>query len=243
MPALVLDDAREYIFPLFSVDSKDNGILLGSRVFLGTAFFVSKRGDAITANHILPKPEDLAPAKRLVAVVQRGADQQVCWLTHAAAFEQCDLALIHINLDQTRYLQVSDQEVTLGSDVQLIGIPSHEVWLSGKEMRVLKGHVTLVAKQLELNIAVPLGMSGSPVFLGSKVVAYATASVKSEEIEDYTEEVELIADNREQIRIAKVTRVTQYGMAYAFSKLRGHTSPVFEGRTLMQFIEARNNKP
>lgn len=243
MPALVLDDAREYIFPLFSVDSKDNGVFLESRVFLGTAFFVSKRGDAITANHILPKPDDLPRGKRVVAVVQRGTEQQVCWLTHAAAFDDCDLALIHVNLDRTKYLPVSDEEVTLGSDVQLIGIPSHEVWVSGKEMRILKGHVTLVAKQLELNIAVPLGMSGSPVFLGPKVVAYATSSVKSEEVEDYTEEVELIANNKEQIRITKVTRVTQYGMAYPLSKLRGHTSPVFEGKTLMQLIAARNNEP
>ena len=86
-------------------------------------------------------------------------------------------------------------------------------------------------------------MSGSPVFLGPKVVAYATSSVKSEEIEDYTEEVELVSNNKEQIRITKVTRVTQYGMAYPLSKLRGQVSSVFEGKTLMQIIEARNHEP
>ena len=243
MSALVLDDAREYVFPLFLVDSKDNGVFLESRVFLGTAFFVSKRGDAITADHVLPKPGDLPPGKRVVAIVQRGTEQQVCWLTHAASFEDCGLALIHVNFEGTKYLALSDEDVVPGSDIQLIGVPSHEVWLSGKEMRILKGHVTLVAKQLELNIAVPLGMSGCPVFLGTKVVAYATSSVKSEEIEDYTEEVELLSNNKEQICITKVTRVTHYGMAYPFSKLRGQVSPVFEGKTLMQLIEDRNREP
>lgn len=178
-----------------------------------------------------------------MAIVQRGSEQKVCWLTHAAAFDECDLALLHVNLEETKYLTLSDEEVIPGSDVQLIGVPSHEVWLSGKEMRILKGHVTLVAKQLELNIAVPLGMSGSPVFLDAKVVAYATHSVNSEEVEDYTEEVELTSNNREQIRITKVTRVTQYGLAYPLHRLRGHRSPVFEDKSLMELIEARNREP
>lgn len=242
MSMLILDDAREYIFPLFLVDSQDNGIFLESRVFLGTAFFVTKRGDAITANHVVPKPDNLPVGKRVVAIVQQGTEQHICWLTHAASFEACDLTLIHVNLERTKYLSLSEEEVSAGADVQLIGVPSHEVWLSGKEMRILKGHVTLVAKQLELNIAVPLGMSGCPVFLGTKVVAFATKSVKSEEVEDYTEEVELLSNNKEQIIITKVTRVTHYGMAFPFSKLRGQVSPVFEGKTLTQLIEARNNE-
>lgn len=243
MSALALNDAREYIFPLFLVDSQDNGVFFESRVFLGTAFFVSKRGDAITANHVLPNPDDLPAGKRVVAIVQRGTKPQVCWLTHAAAFEGNDLALIHVNLEDTKYLSLSDEEVSAGSDVQLIGIPSHEVWLSGKEMRILKGHVTLVSEQLELNIAIPLGMSGCPVFIGTKVVAFSTSSVKSEEVEDYTEEVELLSNNKEQIRITKVTRVTHYGMAYPLFKLRGQTSSIFDGKTLTQLIEARNNEP
>lgn len=241
MPTFVLDDAREYIFPLFLVESRDDGVFLESRTFLGTAFFVTKRGDAITANHVLPRPNDLPANKRVVAIVQRGTEQQVCWLTHAAVFEECDLALIHVNLELTKYLTLSDEDVLAGSDVQLIGIPSHEVWLSGKEMRILKGHVTLSAKQLELDFAIPLGMSGGPVFFGTKVVAYATRSYKSEEVEDYTEEIELLSNNKEQIRITKVTRVTQYGMAYPFSHLRWQVSPVFDGKTLTQLIEIRNS--
>jgi len=166
----------------------------------------------------------------------------VCWLTHAAAFKESDLALIHINLEHTKYLALSDEDVTAGSDVQMIGIPSHEVWLSGKEMRILKGHVTLAAKQLELNIAIPPGMSGCPVFLDTKVVAFATGSVKGEEIEDYSEEVEILSNNKEQIRITKVTQVTHYGRVYPFSQLRGHVLSIFEEKTLFQLLEDRNRE-
>jgi hypothetical protein len=238
-----MDDAREYIFPLFLVDTQDNGVFLNSRIFLGTAFFVTRKGDAITANHVVPKPDKIPGGKRVVAIVQRGMEQQVCWLTHFASFPECDLALIHVNLENTKYLPLSDEDVLPGFDVQMIGVPSHEVWLSGKEMRILKGHVTLVAKQLELNIPIPLGMSGSPVFLGSKVIAYATKSVKSEEVEDSSEEIERLSNGKEQIVITKVTRVTQYGMVYPFSGLRGHSSPVFDGKTLMGLIEERNRQP
>ena len=241
MPALVIEDAREYIFPLFLVETEGNGVYLESREFLGTAFFVSKHGDAMTANHFVPKPESLPANKQVVAIVQRGLEQQVCWITHYACIEKYDFALMHINLQDTKYLILNDEDVPLGSDVQLVGIPSHEVWLAGKEMRLLKGHVTLIAKQLELNIAIPLGMSGSPVFIGTEVVAFATGTVRSEEIEDYSEEIEVIANNKEQIRITKVSRLTHYGMAFPFSQLKNETSPIFEGKTLMQFIESQNS--
>lgn len=243
MPALILNDAREYIFPLFLVKTEGDGVYLEKREFLGTAFFVTKCGDAITASHVVPKPENIDPGKRVVAIVQQGSEQTVCWVTHAATFEKCDLALVHINLNKTKYLDLTDEKMPAGTDIQLIGIPSHEVWMKGKEMRLLKGHVTMAGECLELNIAIPLGMSGSPVFYGTKVAAYATMSVSSEEVEDYTEEIELLSNNKEQIRITKVTRVTQYGVAYPFSNLKEHASPIFENKTLMQFISARNNEP
>jgi hypothetical protein len=243
MATLSLEDAREYIIPLFLVDANDNGVFLQSREFLGTAFFVTAQGDAITACHVIPDPGDLPDGKRVVAIVQRGDKQEICWITHAAVFQAYDLALIHVNLIDTKFLQLSEEEVLAGTDIQLIGIPSHELWLSGKEMRVLKGHVTLVSKELELNISIPLGMSGSPLFLGTRVIGFATRSVKSEEVEDSLEELEVLSNSKEQIRITKIIRVTHYGMAFPFFKLRGQTSPIFEGKTLAEFIKARNHEP
>jgi len=76
MSTLIIDDAREYIFPLFLVESQEDGVLLESRIYLGTAFFVSECGDAITANHILPEPDNLPHGKRVVAIVQQGSEHK-----------------------------------------------------------------------------------------------------------------------------------------------------------------------
>ncbi|HEX7912510.1 MAG TPA: serine protease [Paraburkholderia sp.] len=241
MPTLVLNDGREFVFPLLMVDVVDDKVDLSSYRFLGTCFFVTKCGDAVTAGHVVPSPQDIPTGKRLVAAVQRDGKLEICWITHAASWEGCDLALVHVNLPDTRYLSVVEGDVLAGMDLQLIGIPSHEVAGAGKEMRLLKGHVTFArSDRLELNIAVPAGMSGSPVFAGTNVVGWATGYVRSEEILESREEVVRVAADSEQIEISTVSHVIYYGTAVAFSRLRGQSSPIFEGMTLMQFIQARN---
>ena len=243
MSALVIEDAREYVFPVFSVRAQDNGVFLESRTFLGTAFFVTKRGDAITANHVIPTPDDLGEERRLIAIVQVEDEAKVCWITRAAKFQSFDVALFHVNLPKTSYLPVSTEEVAWGADIQLIGIPSHEVWGSGKEMRILKGHVTLSHRHLELNFPVPSGMSGAPVFLHNKVVGYATGTVRSEEIEETHEAIEEIENGREVIRISEIRRIIHYGLANPFSKMREVRDPVLEGKTLFEFIVEQNAEP
>lgn len=239
----MLNDAREYVFPIFAVEAQDNGVFMQSRAFLGTAFFVTKRGDAITAAHVLPDSEALEGGRRLVAVVARNGVEEVCWITHSAKLPSFDFALLHINLAETKYLPIGAPEVGAGTDIQMIGIPSHEVRNSGKEMRCLKGHVTLSAKWLELNFPIPSGMSGSPVFVGETVVAYATGAVRSEEIEEATEEIQELSNKREVIRITEVRRAIYYGIAYPLSLVNSARDPVFEGKTLLEFVSERNSEP
>lgn len=237
---LTLEDAREYIFPIFSVEAEDNGVQLDTRIFLGTAFFVTKKGDAITASHVLPIPDELQSKRRLVAIILRDGKETVCWITHAAKFEAFDLALLHVNLDETKYLPLSSQEVISGTDIQIVGIPSNDINHSGKEMRILKGHVTLAWKRLELNFPVPAGMSGSPVFAGSKVIGYATGLVRSEECEEATETIEVVTNTKEVVRITEIRRITSYGIAYAFNAHENFRDPVLENKTLIEFITSQN---
>lgn len=243
MGELVLEDAREYVIPIFLVRAEGEGVYLESRVFLGTAFFVTKHGDAITVGHIIVGPEELKEGHRLVAIVQRDGEPKVCWITRAAKFDSYDLALVHVNLDNTKYLDVTTSRVSAGTDVQAVGIPSHEVWNSGKEMRFLKGHVTLSGKYLELNFPVPLGMSGSPLFVGTKVAGYLTGTVRSEEIEETTEEIEEVTNNKEVVRIIESRRIMHYGLAYPFSHLKEIRDPVLENKTLFEFIAEQNHEP
>jgi V8-like Glu-specific endopeptidase len=243
MAEFVLEDAREYVIPIFTVRGEGEGVYLESRVFLGTAFFVTKRGDAITAGHVIPRPDELTNGQRLVAIVQKDGEAIVCWITHAAKFDSFDLALVHVNLENTKYLDVTTQEVSAGTDVQVVGIPSHEVWGSGKEMRLLKGHVTLSHKYLELNFPVPAGMSGSPLFVGTKVAGYLTGTVRSEETEETTEEVEEVSDKKEIIRITESRRIIHYGLTYPFSRLKDIRDPVLDNKTLFDFITQQNREP
>lgn len=243
MSALVLEDVREYIFPIFLISAQDNSVSLESRTFLGTGFFVTKCGDAITASHVIPTPDEMAEGRRLVAIVQVDGEPKVCWITHAAKFELFDVALFHVNLSQTKYLLASTEQVAWGADIQVLGIPSHEVWGLGKEMRLLKGHVTLSGKRLELNFPVPAGMSGSPVFLQTKVVGYVSGTVRSEEIEETSEMIEEVENGREVIRISEIRRIIHYGLAYPFSQLNAIRDPILAGKTLLEFITAQNDGP
>ncbi len=242
MSMLVLEDAREYIFPIFSVQTQGNGVYLESRVFLGTGFFITKRGDAVTANHVIPLPENIKEGHRIVAIISKDGEDKVCWITKAAKFESFDIALFHVNLEATKYLQLISDRILAGTDVQMIGIPSHEVWASGKEMRVLKGHITFSGRYLELNFPVPAGMSGSPLFVGTRVAGYATGMVRTEDVEEATEEIEEISDQKRVTR-TEIRRIIYYGLAYPFSHLKDVHDHILEGKTLLEFVAAQNWDP
>jgi hypothetical protein len=130
---IVINDMRELVFPLFSVPSEGDTIRSKQRIFLGTGFFVSKRGDAITASHILPPPASLQAGHRVIAVVHRNGVQHICWVTRVASLGTFDVALFHVDIAPTTYWRINDAEVLPGTDVQIVGIPSHEVHQEGKE--------------------------------------------------------------------------------------------------------------
>lgn len=239
--SLVLEDAREYIFPVFSVEAEVDGIHLHSRIFLGTAFFVTKKGDAISASHIFPSPESLQEAgRRLVAIILHEDKETPYWITHIARFEAVDMVLLHVNSDNTKYLPISTHEILTGTDVLIAGIPDYELNMSGKEMRILKGHVTLAWKRLELNFPVPAGMSGSPVFAGAKVIGYSTGQVRSEELEETTESIEEVSNNKEIIRITETKRISYYGIASAFHSQANQSDAILGDKTLFEFIDSQN---
>ena len=241
MKRMLIEDMREYIFLIFSVKYEENGISMDSRTYLGTGFFVSKQGDAFTASHVIPPPEDIESDRRLIAVTMREGKQEVSWINKALKFDELDIALIGVNLKGNKYFELVTEEIYSGTDIQAIGFPSHEMNLRGKEMRILKGYVTCSHKKLELNFSVPSGMSGSPVFIGNKVAALATGYIRSEEIEDYHEELSTISNQKEIIKITEIRKAVYYGVALPFSELKLITDPALENKTIFEFITQQNN--
>ena len=246
MAAFQIDDAREYVFPLLSVraDSENNTVNTDDAVFLGTAFFVTKKGDAIASGHTVPSPENLPAGRRLVALVVIDGKQTICWINYAAHFSELDLALVKVNLSDTKFFNVSFETVYNGVDVMLVGIPSHSLSDSGKQMRTLKGHVTLSGECLELSVPIPSGMSGSPVFAGKNVVAYAVGVARSEELEELIEDEITEKGTGERIkRRTEIKRVIHYGIARPLSSIKDIKHAVLENRTLGEFIESQNHAP
>lgn len=239
MKTLVLEDAREYVLPIFDVEAKGESILMETRRFRGTAFLVSPQGDALTAAHVIPQPSEVPEGRRLVAVVRQGGRDVVVWVVKVAHFEASDLALVKLNLAGNPFLPLSAQSINMGEDVVALGIPDHEVWGGGKEMRVLKGHVTMSHRHLELSFPIPAGMSGCPVFYGTKVVAYATGVVESESLVDSREEVIQVTPAKEMIKLTESRRMVSYGLATPLSLFKKHTSPVLDNLSLMDLIRSR----
>jgi hypothetical protein len=189
MTDVVIHDAREYLFAIFEVTVVNDAVDLETRRFLGTGFFVTPKGDAITAAHVLPAPNELGPGRRVVATVVVDGKETIAWINHFAASHHFDVALIKVNLTKTKFFDTSDIEINPGTDVNVVGFPSHQVIGRGLEMRVLKGHATAVMPRLELNFPIPAGVSGSPVMVYTTVVGFATGRVRSEEIDEQSEEI------------------------------------------------------
>lgn len=240
MNSAVTIDSREYVFPIFSMAGDASSINSEGRRFLGTGFFVSKKGSAVTAAHVLP--EILEEGRRLVAIVIVDGKETVCWINYAAKIANFDFALFKVNLPLTKYFPISDMEVLIGTDVQTLGVSEHETCEPGrKQMRMFKGYVvTRADDRLELNFPVPAGMSGSPLLVNGVAVGYATGRVSSEEIEEATEETEIVSNDKEIVRISVLRRMTYYGLASPFSALSNTPFQVFNDQTLKELIATEN---
>jgi hypothetical protein len=236
----VLENAKEVIFGLFTVSSEGDGIYLESRTFLGTAFFVSDQGDALTAGHVLPSPEQLGDKRRIIAVRVCEGRQQIHFVTQAAVFAAWDLGLLRVDLEKSRPLPVASTDIFAGTDVVIIGIPDHEIWGEGKELRLLKGHCTLtIPPWAELSCHIPPGMSGSPLFVGGQVVGCVVGTFRSDQIEDSTEERREVRGEKEIVQTTTIHRVFYYGKALLFAHATGR-QPLIGNKNLLTFLAERN---
>jgi S1-C subfamily serine protease len=238
---MIIEDLREYLFPIYLVKvDKENNIIFESRKYLGTAFFVSKTGDALTACHVIPSPDEIAKDEKLIAVSMQNGEQVTMNIIKALVYSDKDLAMIRVGTSQNKYFEVSDKEILSGTDISVLGFPSHNLNSSGLELRFLKGHVTLSHKMLELNFAIPAGMSGAPVIEGNKVIGIATGRVKCEELIDSYEEEKIIGNNKEIIKIVETKSVIHYGIALPFHENLDHAEPLLNGISILKYLHEEN---
>lgn len=233
----------EYVCAIYLAQYSAEKKKISNRKFLGTGFFVTGDGLAITAAHVIPKPESIAPDQVIVCSFKTNSERVFCFLQYYHQIPGFDCAMVKFMDAPTKYLPIVPTAITMGTDVEVLGISEHETEQPGlKQMRIFKGYVVLSAeKRLELNFPVPSGMSGAPVLTGNHIVGLATGRVTSEELEEQTEEVEEISNGKEVIRLTLTKRITHYGSAIPFSAI-AHVPLMGDGsETLLDVIATYHN--
>lgn len=239
---LEINDLRQYVFGLFLGRENESVVDTNSLKFLGTAFFITKRGDAITAAHTLPSDEDLEDSECVLGILGEGGKTKACRVVVAAKFADSDLAVFRLQEKNTRYFEISFEEIPLGADVTAFGFSDHQIYGRGYELRTVKGYTTLPVSRgsQELSFMVPAGMSGGPVLRGTKCVGFLVGNVSSEQVVDRIEEISESTDKFERIKIVESREVLHYGLYRPFSIFEGETSDLFDGKSLDQLIRDNN---
>jgi len=239
----VISDLRQYVFGLFLGHEQDSVVNLESLKFLGTAFFVTKAGDAVTAAHCLPSSADLTDGQCVLGIRNEGGEPKAYRVIVSAQFESSDFSIFHLAIENSKYFEVDFDEMLAGTDITAFGISEHQIYDQGYELRTLKGHTTMPIWRgtQELSFPVPGGMSGGPVLRGSKCVGFLIGNVSSEQLISQIEEIQEITNLSERIKIVESKEVLHYGLYRPFSIYKGHKSDIFDDKTLDELIRDRNN--
>jgi hypothetical protein len=113
----------------------------------------------------------------------------------------------------------------------------HCICSGTKELKLERFHVTRSGHFLELNFAVPAGMSGSPVLSGNRVVGVLQGNHKAETLDDRIEETVEQTPEREVKRIQEIRAVINYGLATPLQPMRMVKHEIFGEQTFEEFIK------
>lgn len=239
---LVINELREYIFGLFlGKECSENVVDDSNLQFLGTAFFVSKRGDAVTANHVIPA-RPLEGKERIFGIMMKGRDVVVYKLIVSARFEASDFALLRFDISDVPFFELDFNEHLIGTDVLAFGYADHDLHGKGKELRLLKGYMTMPVSHGfgELSFPIPSGMSGGPVLCGTKCIGFMMGNLSSEKLLERTEEISEVYNSVEKITFFESKQVLHYGIFRPFSIYKGLKSELFGNKDLFELIAERN---
>ena len=244
---VTLDDIREYVFPLYIADDPvrlkpDQPVVLSNANYLGTGFFISKNGVALTAGHLTLSPEQVPEGKALLAVVYDGERPRGQQVQIAFIPDNYDIAVLKVAFSPKKYLPLSFEPVYMGEDVSAIGIPEHSVSGPHKEFRCMKGHVTFAPGLLELSFPAPRGMSGSPVLRGTQVVGVLCGNARSEAMEDQIEEKTETVGHLVKVTRVETKAVINYGLAEPMARLRDQEFVICKGLPFSQFVASLNEE-
>jgi hypothetical protein len=238
---------NQTIFPIFSTNPGQKKLDHSS--YLGTGFFVSRRGLALTAAHVL---ESAGDGKVLIATVPGfGEVMRGYSLAWAVQLPDSDIAVFRLDTGDSASLLVDFREIYLNETVSTTGIPkdAFEESPDGKveiHFRAAQGYVAFGRKKwMAASFALPAGMSGSPAVARSngRVVGVMVGQHRTEIDEHLVKEFTEPTPTGQATYVEKISRVEYSARIDLLWQHRDFRAAEFGGLTLTELIESENRTP
>ncbi len=232
------------IFPIINGRKTEAGVQgLG---FAGTGFFISPRGLALTAAHVMLARNDASEKWVTRPETSMGWASRIEW---SVSLPGSDIAVIRVGLDEEPPgFDVHFRDLLLGEDIQTIGLAECDMETSADGVRYMlqrcaRGYISHGRDSWgAASFPLPGGMSGSPALsYGNgvdQVVGVFVGQSRGEVIEDLLEEVIEAEQGNRVTRVERVSRVEYFARVDVLAKHRNFRAPQFGSLTLAELIRA-----
>jgi hypothetical protein len=235
-------DVRDLLFPIVGGVESAEGFRRST--FLGTGFFVSLRGLALTAGHVVM---DLADGLDVRAALPTpDGPMRPMTLLWRVQLPKSDIAVIRVQVPQNRCFATRFTNLVMGQDVQTTAPPASMLVTDPRggtiiQMRVVKGYVSHGNNEsIFASFALPKGMSGAPIIVTDQnsqfVAGVFVGQNRGEEIEDQITDVSEVGPGATRIHTEKVSRIEYFARGDLLLRFKDFVAPEFEGLTLKTLI-------
>jgi Trypsin-like peptidase domain len=242
MNAQVQIDVRQIVFPMIAGNETPQGFNRSG--FLGTGFFVGRRGLALTAAHVVSSMREGQELRVALPTPERTMRARgVRW---GVELPGSDILVMRVDVETSACFASRFDRIPIGQDVETAAIPAAmlETDSAGATrilMRCAKGYVSH-GQDRSIAASFPLlkGMSGGPLIAtnpGEQFVAGVfVGQTRGEAIEDQIEEVIDEGGGAKRTHVERISRVEYFARGDLLAPHANFTAPEFEGRTLQELI-------
>jgi hypothetical protein len=234
LPQEIQIDVRRLVFPL--VGGRELAAGFARNCFLGTGFFVSRRGLALTAAHVVSNLDGLDVRAALPTSVGPMTAHNLRWIVRLPG---SDIAVVRVNTPTSTCFALRFESPVMGQNVETTAIPESMLLTDSGgrtkvQMRITKGYVSHGGDGwVAASFALPKGMSGAPLIVTNPdsqfVAGVFVGQNRGEEIEDQIEELTDDSASGRHTHVERVSRIEYFARGELLSAFADFIAPEFEG--------------